>query len=106
VTNDDLPENELSDDSLCEAIADAITQQACRPGAGRLHALQMAGLASDPPTQEDLAAAFGLSVYEVRCIEGRALLRIAYLFPELRDELRSNPSEVLRGREAEKFSSE
>jgi len=76
------------DEALAELFAERLLELARRPGLPRLVAMQMAGLASTPPTQEERAAAFGVSVGKLAKIEARALQRLRYRFPDLREELR------------------
>lgn len=59
------------------------------PGIHRLTAMQMAGIADDPPTLEQVVKAFGTSSRRVAEIERRALLFIGHFHPHLRDELLS-----------------
>ncbi len=99
--------DESTDDALAEAIADAILNLAKEPGSHRLTAMQMAGMADDPPTLEDIAKAYGFtSVRQLHRLERCACMRIAHLHPELRQEIEAFADRVYSGKEAERYSAE
>ncbi len=77
-----------ADEILAEQIADVVLELAKKPGAHRLAAMQMAGLAGERPSHADIARAFNLTPRQVRTAEQRAFAYIAFMHPELRLEIR------------------
>ena len=89
------------DDALAARIADAVLELARKPGTHRLAAMQMAGLAGERPTQEDIARAFNISIRNARTLERLALAFIRWKHPELREELHAiHPGERSDGTNA------